>query len=521
MRNSMLLACFAVFPACLDATTGDRADLPDGAAHAPPDAKPGETLAVSPAPCQVPGAALERIAEASGTFAIGRCGELAYWKEREGRSLELLSASHTRIASYPDPNGFSGRVLFSPSAHRLVATSLRSDLGFGDVVVGTFPHAAPFVVDATFDFGGEAELVFDANERLYVLARAGVGDQSEWVRVEGGTDLGPARTLASTPDRIFFTLAHDPHPDTGADATLVRLNVATGESKSLTELKHAWLEGSTMRTRQGFLATGDGTRVVLTTECSAFGAPTCTPTTERILDVTIGNALVSDVWWRAPMVGAGALVAGDSDAGAALLDRSGAVVTLPDHRVAAVLAEDLFTTRDGDLFARVVDAVEPTLVARDFVELTVSPGGRSAAIRAGAGPDGASGLVLWVDHRAVAVAGEPFFRYVAAVFDDGVSVVVSEARLAILGPDGATRRTWEGRCVRSVIRRGARIFFERCDAPNDALHGFDLASGTDVVLAEGHDFTFDVDPSGTYLAFTVVPLSGTSRELHAGRVAMP
>lgn len=518
MQILIVVGLAAALSACLDATTGDRlSDVPD-APDAPsvPDAGAPE---VAPTSCPA-GASLAFIARDTGAFAVGPCGALAYWKEREGRSLELLAGTHERVASYSDPNGFSGTVRFSPSGRRVVATSLRSDLGFGDVRVGAFPSAPPFVVDATLDFGGTVDLVFAASDRIYALAHGGIGDPSDWVRIEDGVDLGPADGMASADDDVFYTLATSPAPASGADATVHHLNITTGLSGPVTELRRAWVGGSTMRSRQGFVVTGDGTRVVVTNECKAFGRPSCTTNAERIVDVATGAVLVDHLAWRAPRTGAGPLVAGDSDAGAVLVDATGVVVTLPDHKVVAVLADELLTTHEGDLYVvRGANGSEPSLVAREFVRLEASPGGRSAAIRAGAGPEGASGLVLWVDHQAVAVAGEPFTTAIVAVFDDGVTLVSSGTVVSLIGPDGATRRTWPGSCARNPLRRGASVFFEHCAAPNDELQRFDLESGEDASLAEGHDFVFDVDLSGAYLAFTFVPLSGTQRELHAGRIA--
>ena len=74
-------------------------------------------------------------------------------------------------------------------------------------------------------------------------------------------------------------------------------------------------------------------------------------------------------------------------------------------------------------------------------------------------------------------------------------------------------------CARNTRRVGSTLFFELCDSPNDELHRFDVATRSDNVVAVGHDFDYQVDPSGTHIAFTFLPLSATSRELHAGRIA--
>jgi len=467
---AIALACIAQ-GACLDATSGAQAGDAADTAQAS-DAVPDTTVV---APCPTAGTRLELLESDTGDFALGRCGALAFWSEASPRALRFLSASHDIIASHVDGNGFSGNVRISSSGTYVVASSVRSDLGFGDAAIGAFPSRGAFEVTRTIDFGGDPRIPSD---RPLLVGELLVYSE----RLE--------------------------------DVQIYTLDLAAGTApQAITGMQPDWLYGSSQRTRDAFRVSSDGSRIVLISVCEAFGAGSCKATVRTVFD-NAGSVLATPTDWHDPLIGPGPIIAASSDDGTVVLDAAGTVHTIAGRTPVAVMHDHVITTRDARYYANFVDAVPTDLGAASTV--VTSSGAYAAALFQSSESDNA--LSLWRNRKLV--RADPMITYTKLVHvsDDGITLALGAGQTVLLDVDGTVLHQWSSHCARNAQRVGGNLFFELCGTPNDELHRFDVTTHDDVLIAEGHDFDYQADATATYVAFTYLPLSGTRRELHAGRI---
>jgi len=497
-----LVAAWTTGPTgCLDATPGSR--------YEPPDATGPTCRGV---------AELGLVARDVGDFALAPCGALAYWDEAGDRALVFVGADHRELVRHADPAGYDGKVTLSPSGRRVIASSLRSDLGFGDVLVGAFPARAPLEVDARIGFGGGASYLFRPDERLVVVAHGGVSDPRSWLAPEGAEREGPIALGHASADAYFYVADGEVEPTAAEAQPIVRHDLATGAVRSVTTLRRGWLEGSTVRTRDAFLVTGDGGRVVVTSECEPYGQGACRTALRRIVDVATGEVLLEPSRWLGPVVSSGALVAADGDEGAWLF--TDAPHALPGHTVHALIGGELLTRSGGALWSVRGDAPDaPAHVIDDVEETRASERQRALAIRHRVGDR--TRLALRIDGALVRTELEA--EAIGAVDDGGHVLVRTPDGLALVGGDGRVRSRFDVGRLRSAVFRSRALFLELCAGnagltvgQDCALHRVDLASAQADVVARGHAMRYAVSDDARVLAVSYLPLSGTRRELHAG-----
>jgi len=473
--------------------------------------------------CSQSVAALELIAREVGDAALGPCGHVAVWREGRDRALDLYGPDHDLMDRVADENGYAGGVEFSASGDRLLGWSLRSDLGFGSIEI--YPLASDLVASAKIDFAGPPTLLFGRDDRVAVVSTSVSGRETR-IDLEDGTRIEPIGLFAIGGRRVVFAQG-DPS-DPSAPGRLAALDLDTRVVSSLGEIHPFWFEADTAAYRETLFATGDGTRAVIMRECRlADAAAPCATELARVLDTASGTAIIPPSGWRAPRIGPGPLVAAATADGTGLIAPDGTLRTLAGRSLVAVLDGHLLVSDGARLEA--VDGTTGDATALGAGTLAATSREGHAAIVFDLRPSGETRVTLWragkelVTYERPPVPPQPLADvppslYAKVLFDDGVALISDGTRMRVLDPRGQEIATWDGTCVKSPLRRGRYLFVERCHAPNDLLVRVDLDSGRGQVLAEGHAFRFSVDPTGELAAFTLVPLSGTERELHAGRI---
>ncbi len=503
------------------------------------------------------GAAYSQVAEVDGDFAIGPCGEVVFWDEGVSRQVTFLSTSHRVLGRRADPGGYGGTVDLSPRGRRGALTSLRSDLGFGDVVEGDLPTAGGFSGDVTVEFDSRLTQFFDVEERLVVVDRdRSLGGDATWLRSDGAEPVGPMDVLrvpavlldepgrgledrgpaAAPTDSVFYSeLVQDDGPRGEAQVFVYEPGPRT--ARTLTVIERAWTYGDTVRTRDGFEVGRDGRRVIVTRECEAYPSrEPCGVGLRRVIDVSgVASGAAAEVAldWREPVIGPKSIVAGSVDGGVAFFDEAGEVHRLERATLAAVLDDHVLVERDGGLLAffgsgrgdgSTAPAPPPELqqVVEEFTLVKVSPGGRAAAVVAGAGGDG-RWLGVWRDKGFASVAGTRGVTAIVAVYEDGVTLARTVESTFLVGAERNVVASWPTSCGSEVVRRGEVVWVATCDTAGgrDRLVRVDLMSRATRVIAEGQarSLRFEVSVNGAFVAASFVAIGGERRVLFAGAVS--
>lgn len=499
------------------------------------DSNPGTRL--SPFPnCSEPVAALAFVARGVGQAAIGRCGHVAVWREDEDRAVEVYGPDLTLLGWRKHPNGYAGEVVFTPSGERLVSSSLESDLGFGSADIfaigaeerpGRLPGfaAAPsaLIPEVTLDFAGPPEILLGHDEVVTLVSTSVSGHETR-VDMEDGTRIEPIGPYAVAAERLLYARGDE----SLEERPLYALDLDTRAVTPIGEIRPSWFEADTLAHRETLLATGDGTRGVIVRECRfPGGGAQCPAELVRVVDAVTGSAITAPPGWLSPKVGQGPLIAAELDDGTGLVAADGTLRTLVDRALVAVL-DDHIVVSDGPRLEAIDGVTGDTTPLGTGTLVATSPEGHAALVFDPLA-SGETRVTLWRAGRdpvtyerppvpPLPLADIPPSLIAKALFDDGVTLVTDGSSTHVLDSRGIQIAAWEGTCTRDPLRRGRYLFIERCHTPNDLLVRVDLDSGHAQVIAEGHTFQVSVDPTGELVAFTYVPLSGTRRELHAGRV---
>lgn len=488
-------------------------------------------------------------------FAVGPCGEVARWRESGDRAIEVFDARHGLLATFPDPNGYGGLVSFSPDGERLAFSSLRSDLGFGDVrlVNLSTPREAEVLA-----FRGGAAWRFAPGGRLVVYesdeAPAGEGT---WLRPEGIQAFGPLallalpgepaggpssswerRTMLSNADVPAAPLALFAPEGDGGPVELQLFDEETWAVRSLGPIQADWRELGATRARESVMVGRDGRRALVVSGCER--PADCETTAVRVLELEggPGSPFSDDVdGWSSPVIGPRSLVVGAMGpmaeaAGLHMLDAEGRVHDLDGHSLVAVLDDEVLTARDGAVFAwsgtraasgSTAPSSEPELarVADTAAAVTVSPSGEAAAVLVSPGGP----VIVWRERLGAVIA--PAAVEVEALWDDGVVLARTDAnRLALFSLADGGLGSWATTCDDKAVRRGTSLFFRTCSADADRLWRVDLRTGRDsellagepggAGLTGGRGIRFAVSPDGSHLAATLVPLGRRTETLFAG-----
>lgn len=248
------------------------------------------------------GAALERIAERAGPFALGPCGQVAAFESRDGeRWLVVFDGDHERLTELAIGYGYGGSVALSPSGRRVAWGNQKSDLGSGDGGVGAV--AVPLIADATFAVGAAEVVRFTDDERLVEVDDVSTSSEGLSLFVERDEPSGTqfARVVAAG-ERLYFATEKrwgaQGSTTPGWSASELRvLDIADGTMRPLGVVDLDWRTGDDGAVREGFVPTGEGSRVVLTVERETAGMEHETRATGIVM--ADGTVLFSGrVGWR-------------------------------------------------------------------------------------------------------------------------------------------------------------------------------------------------------------------------------
>lgn len=498
------------------------------------------------------GTAFTRLADhEEGAFAIGPCGEVARWVERGARALEVYSGAHRRVAVLEDPNGYSGGVVIAQDGTKVAFSSLRSDLGFGDVTVAPATRLDQGQVIA---FSGGAAYRFSKGGRLVVWEsdEAPMGNGNH-LKGEGLSGIGPLalmtqpgeqgdmsswdrRRAMSASDGLepaeltVFAVRRDPADGalegTRDPLTLERFDESDFSRVALGAIEPGWHDAATVRTRERVRVARDGGRALVVSECQDMMGFECGSSAARVIDLATGEVDLAVSGWRSPELGPTSIVVGrrlDDDA-LVMLERAGSVQTLAGVSLVAVTDGGAIVLRDGDLTEWEESAAgagaEPVTrrITTGVETVTTSPGGSAAAF---VRPEDKT-LGVWRDHRLV--AGPDQVEGLAGVWEDGSAAVFRKGRLVLVDPRGQALGEWPQGCPEELKRRGGWVFFRSCEESGQRLIRVSIETGEarELLHAErggqASSLAFEVSRDGRFLAATFVPWGQTRRELHAGRL---
>lgn len=496
------------------------------------DSSSGTRLSPPIPNCSLPNAPLAFVTRGVGEAAVGRCGHVAVWREEGDRALEVYGPDLALLGWREQPNGYSGRLLFTPSGERLISWSLESDLGFGTAelfAIRTDPSDADLpaitpralVPEGAIRFAGPPQVLL-GHDAVVTLVSTAVSGRETRIDLEDGMRVEPIGPHAVAAQRLLYAVG-----DASLEARpLYALDLDTRAVTALGELHPNWFEADTLDHRETLRATGDGTRAVIVRECRA--ATPCPDELVRVLDAASGSAIIPPPGWLSPQVGAGPLVAATTADGTGLIAADGTLRTLAARSLIAVLDGHIVAAGGDRLEA--IDGLTGDATALGAGSLVATSLAGHAALVFDPRASGETRVTLWrAGEDLVTFAWPPLPSQpladlppslsARALFDDGVALISDGTRTHVVDPGGREIVAWDGTCTQNPLRRGRYLFVERCHAPNDVLVRVELDTGRVQVLAEGHTFAVSVDVTGELIAFTYVPLSGTERELHAGRIA--